>query len=148
MRSTFTLLFVLFIGATMSFAQALPSQVDQSRNSCSDYLKVKKGMDDMVKSIEEEYAKYPKFLVKFKKAQELWVSYRDAQVEMIFPEADKAQYGAFYPTCRCNWLVEFTNDRLDFLVKFVSNTYDVEPCGGAVNSKKRKSFTTFNLMEN
>ena len=148
MRSTLTLLFVLFIGATTSSAQALPSQIDQSRNSCSDYLKVKKGMDDMVKSIEEEYAKYPKFLVNFKKAQEGWVSYREAQIDMIFPEANKAQYGTLYPTCRCNWLIEFTNQRLDFLIKFVSNTYDVESCGGAVNSKKRKSFTTFNLMGN
>lgn len=148
MRVLFTLLFILFMGASSSFAQATAAQIDQSRNSCSDYLKVKKGMEDMVKSIGEEYAKYPKFLTKFKKAQESWVFYRDAQVEMIFPEADKTQYGAFYPACRCNWLVEMTNERLDFLINFVSNTYDAEPCGGAVNSKKRKSYTAFNLMEN
>lgn len=98
----------------------------------------------MVKSVEEEYAKYPKFLAKFKKAQEAWETYRDVQLEMIFPEADKAQYGGFYPTCRCNWLVEMTSERIDFLIKFVSNTNDVEPCGGVVNSKKRKSMTTFN----
>ena len=147
MKSITVLLF-LFMATSVSIAQkeqvSAKSVIDQSRNSCNDYLKTKKGMDDMVKSLEVEYAKYPKFLAKFKKAQEAWAAYRDEQLEMIFPEADKAQYGDFYPTCRCNWLVEMTNERVDFLIKFVSNTNDVEPCGGAVNSKKRKSFTTFN----
>ena len=144
MRNLLTLFFTLFIGVTMSYAQNAKPQIDQSRNSCSDYLKSKKGLEDMVKNIQEEYAKYPLFLRKFQKAQDEWASYKDAQLEMLFPEADKAEYGVFYPTCRCNWLVEFTNQRVDFLVKFVANTYDVESCGGAVNSKKRKSFMTFN----
>jgi uncharacterized protein YecT (DUF1311 family) len=144
MRSGFLLLFMLCMSTSICAAQETAPQIDQSRNSCSDYLKSKKSMEDMVKNIQEEYAKYPLFLKKFQKAQDEWASYRDAQLEMIFPETDKAQYGSFYPTCRCNWLVEFTNERMDFLVKFVANTYDVESCGGAVNSKKRKSFMTFN----
>jgi uncharacterized protein YecT (DUF1311 family) len=144
MRNLLTLFFTLFIGVTINHAQNAKPYIDQSRNSCSDYLKSKKGLEDMVKNIQEEYAKYPLFLKKFQKAQDEWASYKDAQLEMLFPEADKAEYGAFYPTCRCNWLVEFTNQRVDFLVQFVSNTYDVESCGGAVNSKKRKSFMTFN----
>jgi uncharacterized protein YecT (DUF1311 family) len=154
MRRTILLLLMLLMGASISSAQtatpksvamaASAPQIDQSRNSCSDYLKVKKGLEDMVKNIQDEYAKYPLFLKKFQKAQDEWVSYRDAQLEMLYPELDKTQYGGFYPTCRCNWLVEFTNERVDFLVKFISNTNDVEACGGAANSKKRKSFTTFN----
>jgi uncharacterized protein YecT (DUF1311 family) len=145
MRSGFLLLFLFCITTSICLAQETTTpQIDQSRNSCSDYLKSKKGMEDMVKNIQEEYGKYPLFLKKFQKAQDEWVSYREAQLEMLFPEADKAQYGSFYPTCRCNWLVEFTNERMDFLVKFVANTYDVESCGGSVNSKKRKSFMTFN----
>ncbi len=145
MGRIFMLLFILFMGASNSSAQSAgAAKIDQSRNSCSDYLKAKKGLDDMVKNIQEEYAKYPLFLKKFQKAQDEWVSYREAQLEMIFPEADKGEYGSLYPTCRCNWLVGFTNERLDFLVKFVANTNDGESCGGAVNSKKRKSFTTFN----
>ena len=144
MRNLLTLFFTLFIGVNINYAQNAKPQIDQSRNSCSDYLKSKKGLEDMVKNIQEEYAKYPLFLRKFQKAQDEWASYKDAQLEMLFPEADKAEYGVFYPTCRCNWLVEFTNQRVDFLVKFVANTYDVESCGGAVNSKKRKSFMTFN----
>jgi uncharacterized protein YecT (DUF1311 family) len=152
MRRILILLLILSMCASASFAQETTPdstiQVDQSRNSCSDYLKSKKGMEEMVKNIQTEYAHYPRFLAKFKKAQDSWSSYRDAQLEMIYPEADKTQYGGFYPTCRCNWLVDFTNQRVDYLVKFIANTYDVEPCGGAVNSKKRKSFTAFNLMIN
>jgi uncharacterized protein YecT (DUF1311 family) len=143
MRSGLILLFTLFVGTSLTYAQSA-TQIDQSRNSCSDYLKAKKGLEDMVKHIEDEYGKYPLFIKKFRKAQDEWMSYRDAQLEMLYPEADKGEYGTFYPTCRCNWLVEFTNQRLDFLVKFVSNTNEGESCGGAVNSKKRKSYTTFN----
>ena len=41
--------------------------------------------------------------MKFKKAQDALEGYRDAQSEMIFPEANKEkEYGTFYPTCRCS----------------------------------------------
>ena len=137
MRIIFSLLLSLFV------VGAMQAQSDQNRNSCSDYLRLKKEVDDVVKRINNDYARDKVFLAKFSKAQASWESYREAQLEMIFPEADKAVYGDSYPTCRCNWLLEITNERLDYLVKWVSGTDEDRACGGSRNSDKRKNFVKF-----
>ncbi|MBL7818168.1 MAG: DUF1311 domain-containing protein [Saprospiraceae bacterium] len=141
MRNTCTLILVLFLGLS---ANAQEIQIDNSRNSCSDYLKLKKEVDGVITKILDDYEKDYTFIAKFKKAQGEWESYRDAQLEMIFPAANKGIYGASYPTCRCNALVDLTNERLNYLVRWVSNTEEAKACGGSVNSTKRKSYVKFN----
>jgi uncharacterized protein YecT (DUF1311 family) len=140
MRSIFSLFLSLFVVAAMS-AQ---SQLDQNRNSCSDYLRLKKEVNDVVKRIHDDFARDKAFIAKFNRAQTAWETYRDSQMEMLFPEDDKTVYGSSYPTCRCNALVEITNERLDYLVQWVSGTNVGEVCGGSRNSDKRKSAVKFN----
>jgi uncharacterized protein YecT (DUF1311 family) len=136
---------LVFLFSLPIFAQA-PEKMDtvQTPNSCSDYLKLKKEMDDLVKKINTEYTKDRAFIPKFKKAQVAWETYRETQMDMIFPEASKVEYGSLYPTCRCNWLIDMTTQRYDFLLKWISNFDSGEACAGSVNSKKRKSYVKFN----
>ena len=138
-----TVLTLLF--SLPTHAQA-PEKLDtiHTPNSCSDYQKLKKDVDDLVKKITKEYAKDAAFLPKFKKAQAAWLTYQDTQMDMIFPETDKKVYGALYTTCRCNWLIDMTTQRFDFLLKWISNFDDGDACGGSINSKKRKSFVKLN----
>jgi uncharacterized protein YecT (DUF1311 family) len=139
----FTTLFSFFLGT--AFAQA-PEKMDtiQPPNSCNDYIQLKKDMDDLVKKINTEYAKDAAFMAKFKKTQAAWLTFRDAQMDMIFPETDKKEYGTLYYVCRCNWLIEITTHRYDFLLKWISNFDTGEACGGSINSKKRKSYVKLN----
>ena len=141
MRNTFILFMVLFMGFAVN-AQEI--QIDNSRNSCSDYLRLKKELDDVVKKILDDYERDYTFISKFKQAQSAWESYRDAQLEMLFPSSNKGIYGASYPTCRCNALVDMTNERLGYLIRWISNTEESKSCGGSVNSTKRKSYVKFN----
>lgn len=140
MRSTLTFLLVLCLSYAVT-AQEI--QIDNARNSCSDYLKLKKEIDDVTKKILDDYERDNAFISKFKKAQFAWESYRDAQLEMIFSADNKGIYGASYPTCRCNALVNMTNERLGYLVRWISNTEEAKSCGGSVNSTKRKSYVKF-----
>ena len=136
---------VLLISSSTLFAQSnTVINRNQDRNSCSDYLRLKTEVDEVYARILDDYAKDYKFIVKFKQAQNVWANYREAQLEAIFPEADKSEYGASYPTCRCNWLVEFTNARLDFLIKFIANMNE-QSCNGVMSSKKRKSFVKYDI---
>jgi uncharacterized protein YecT (DUF1311 family) len=123
---------------------AQDSKVENSRNSCSDYLHLKKEMDNVVTKILDEYVKDQVFVSKFKSAQVAWQDYRDAQLEMIFPASAKGEYGSTYPICRCNWLVDITNQRLDYLVKWLSQTNEGACCGGSANSTKRRSVAQLN----
>ncbi len=135
---------LLFFGIIVSAQSPDSVIVENNRSSCSDYLKLKKDMEDLVKKINVEYRKDGDFLAKFQKAQAIWVAYRDAQIDMIFPEADKSMYGASYASCRCNWLIDMTIQRYDLLLRWISNFDDGDTCNGSVNSKKRKSYIKFN----
>jgi hypothetical protein len=141
MRSTFIFMFALCMGLAVN---AQETQIDNSRNSCSDYLKLKKEMDNIITKILDDYARDKVFISKFKSAESAWESYRDAQLEMIFPSPNKGIYGPSYPTCRCNALVDMTNERLNYLVRWISNTEESKSCGGSINSTLRKSYIKFN----
>jgi uncharacterized protein YecT (DUF1311 family) len=145
MRNTCVFLFVLFLGTAVN---AQNTQVDNSRNSCSDYLRLKKEVDDVIAKILDDYERDYVFISKFKKAQSAWETSRDAQLEMIFPSVEKGVYGASYPTCRCNALVELANERLNYLVRWISNTEESKSCGGSVNSTKRKSYIQYYKTSN
>ena len=140
MKQGLTLLILVLAVFTQSFAQ------NSERNACGDYLKMKKEIDNAVQVIAVDHAKDHLFLSKFKSAQIAWENYKDTQLEMIFPEADKLkEYGSMYSTCRCSWLLQFANERLDYLLKWSSNTNNEEDaCNGSMNSLKRKSHIKFN----
>ena len=142
----FTIFAALTVLLSLPLHAQSPEKTDtiQTPNSCTDYLKIKKDMDDLVRKIKVEYAKDLVFIPKFKKAQLSWESYRDTQLDMIFPETDKKTYGMLYPACRCNWLIEMTTHRFDFLLKWISNFDEGDACGGSVNNKKRKSYVKLN----
>ncbi len=143
MRNILIFLFAFCWGFAVN-AQETKTEVDNARNSCSDYLKLKKEVDAISKKILDDYERDKVFIAKYKKAQAAWESYREAQLDMIFPSADKSVYGASYATCRCNALVDMTNERLTYLVRWISNTEESKSCGGSVNSTKRKSYIKFN----
>ena len=114
------------------------------RNSCSDFLKIEKEINEMVVAISTDYSADATFLSKFRHDQVEWKAYRTAQIDMIFPNTDKSVYGPSYPTCRCNWLVEMDNARKDFLLNWMQYNSNQNTCGGSINSKKRKSYVKFN----
>ena len=145
MRNTCIFLFVLFLGTAVN---AQNTKVDNSRNSCSDYLRLKKEVDDVIKKILDDYERDYVFISKFKKAQSAWETSRDAQIEMIFPSESKGIYGPSYPTCRCNAYVDLANERLNYLVKWLANTEESISCGGSVNSTKRKNYIHYNQSSN
>ena len=137
MRSTFILFLAMFFCVAVN-AQEI--KIDNARNSCNDYLKLKKEIDDVTTKIMDERARDNAFISKFRKAQFAWETSRDAQLEMIFSADNKGIYGASYPICRCNALIELTNERLDYLVRWVSNVSLSPTYDGSANAPKRKSF--------
>ena len=141
MRNTCTFLLVLFLGIAVN---AQVTKVEDSRNSCTDYLRLKKEVDDVVVKILDEYERDYAFISKFKKAQSAWETSRDAQLEMIFPSESKGIYGSSYPTCRCNALIDLANERLNYLSRWLTSAEDSKACGGSVNSSKRKGYLSYN----
>jgi uncharacterized protein YecT (DUF1311 family) len=58
---------------------------------------------------------------KIKAAQQSWLSFRDAQLEAMYPHTDKlGEYGSSYPTCALLLKIELTRQRTIMLSRMLS----------------------------
>lgn len=79
MKQKFPLAFILLMLFTQAKSQnTTTSQIDQNRNSCGDYLKLKKVIEEISGRIADDYAQDAVFITRFKKAQASWEAFRDA----------------------------------------------------------------------
>jgi uncharacterized protein YecT (DUF1311 family) len=77
------------------------------------------------------------FLQKLKAAQRLWIAFRDAHLESLYPAGDKQlEYGSAYGACRCLALVELTNRRLEELKVWLRGVPEGETCKGSVRIRR------------
>ena len=75
---------------------------------------------------------------KLKAAQKAWLAFRDAQLQAMYPAADKqAEYGSVYPTCRCAVLKELTEQRTRELKVWLDGIPEGEVCRGSVKTAAR-----------
>ncbi len=69
------------------------------------------------------------FVQKLKLAEEAWIKFRDANIEALYPEEDKAlAYGSVYPMCRAMQLSSMTDQRTEFLRRMLKST-EGDVCG-------------------
>ena len=115
-----------------AFAQ---TQMDIQDNACNDYKKANSELNSVYQKILSEYKNDKEFLVKLKKAQLAWISYRDAHIESVYPAQDKkAQYGSMYETCLCTVQKDMTIQRTEMLKLWLKGIPEGDVCTGSVKS--------------
>lgn len=111
------------------------TQSQMTADACSAYKKADLSLNDTYKKVLAGYANENVFLQKFKAAQRAWIAFRDAQLEALYPAADKqAEYGSMYSTCRCAALQELTEQRTKELQKWLDGVPEGETCRGSIKS--------------
>lgn len=90
-------------------------------------------MDSVFTAVVEKYDDSPDFIVRLKKAQKAWISYRDAHLESMYPGKNKrANYGSVYPLCASTFLVQLNNQRTEQLKKWLDGIEEGDVCAGSV----------------
>lgn len=79
-----------------------------------------------------KFAKDRVFIAKFKAAQRAWITFRDAQLEALYPEADKSAYGSAYPMCYMNEKASLTQKRTKQLRIWLDGQAEGDVCGGSI----------------
>jgi len=128
------ILLILFLTFNLTcFSQ---TQSEMNKESSNEYKKVDIELNNVYQKILFEYKSDSTFIDRLKKAQRIWITYRDAELEMKFPADNKqAEYGSVYPMCVSLYLKELTENRIENLKVWLSGIEEGDVCVGSVKSK-------------
>lgn len=109
-----------------------PTQGDLNFQAKSEFDRADEKLNEYYNLIFELYAENPVFLEKLLTAQRLWIQFRNAHLESIFPEIVRGQniYGSVYPMCYYIKLSQITWERVIFLESFITPRIQGDVCNG------------------
>lgn len=111
------------------------TQIELNENATKDYEKADKELNSVYQNILKEYSQDTAFIRNFKKAQRLWIQFRDVQMLAKYPDRKKGYYGSVQPMCWILYKTELTTDRTKKLNMWLEKTEEGDVCSGSVNIK-------------
>jgi uncharacterized protein YecT (DUF1311 family) len=134
--------------AALLFSMMATQACGATKDSCYDTAKTQfelnecaagdlKEADDELNRVYREILKRNAhdavFLERLKSAQRAWISFRDAELEALFPDPEKqVAYGSAYPMCYANWKKKITVQRTQQLRKWLTGTEEGDVCTGSL----------------
>ena len=114
------LIFSVFLGLNI-FGQ---TQVEINMSSCEKFQEKDKELNLVYSYIIELYSIDTVFIEKLCLTQNNWIKLRDSDLATYMLEEE--YYGSFATSCRCSFLTELTEQRIDFLNKWANGNYNAE----------------------
>ncbi|WP_438423700.1 lysozyme inhibitor LprI family protein [Aquimarina macrocephali] len=131
MNRLFLILFLTF--KLTCFSQ---TQSEMNKDANNEYQKADTELNEVYQNILTEYKSDTIFIDRLKKTQRIWISYRDAELEMKFPVKNKqTEYGSVYPMCVSYFLKELTEERIEKLKVWLIGVEEGDVCSGSVKIK-------------
>jgi uncharacterized protein YecT (DUF1311 family) len=127
MKYLFSLL--LCLTCSMSFAQA-PAETKKAISLNQESADVE--LNRIYQQILKDYQSDTAFIAKLKISQRIWIRFRDAELNMKFPDSNPGYYGSIYPECKALYLEELTRVRTKTLMVWLKGIEEGELCRGSV----------------
>ena len=138
MKQIATLIFLAF--SLSSFSQ---TQLEMNIEANEAYKESDNELNQVYKKVSLKYKSDTAFISALKKTQRLWISFRDAELEMKFPADNKRlEYGSVYPMCVSLFLKDFTDKRTERLRDWLIGGEDGEVCQGSAGVRKKINYPT------
>jgi uncharacterized protein YecT (DUF1311 family) len=80
-----------------------------------------------------EYKTDTVFIKNLKIAQQQWIKFRDAEIDMMYPEREYGYYGSMYPMCRSLYEKELTDERTKKLKRWLKDDRQDNGCTTSIN---------------
>ena len=126
---------IILFGTSILDAQ---TQGELDEQACGQFHKVDVALNETYSKILREYARDQQFIAKLKTAQRAWLTFRDAELEALYPKDNKqAEYGTVYPMCHCSELQFLTEERTKQLKRWLDGTLEGDVCAGSVKTARR-----------
>ncbi|HCI69335.1 MAG TPA: DUF1311 domain-containing protein [Balneola sp.] len=121
--------FLILLPCSKIIAQ---TQLEMNAAALEEFQQSEQKMDSVFTTILEKYHDQSEFLSQLKKAQEVWLKFRDAHVESLFPEPDKRFYGSAYSFCASSALLELNKQRIEQLMVWLKGSEEGDICSGSI----------------
>lgn len=129
----YILCILTFVFCQITFGQ---SQTEMNQEAYAHYKEKDAELNLVYNKILKEYGNEKDFIINLKKAQNIWIQFRDAEMAMRFPKEDKGlHYGSVYPMCRSYILAEMTEQRTNKLKVWLEGIEEGEVCLGTIKMK-------------
>lgn len=122
----------IFVSLQQNSAQANNyTQADMNNQAYQDFKKADDDLNKVYKQVLEKYKDDKVFIAKFKKAELAWIKFKDAEIEVIYPDEDKSNYGSVYPMCVNGIATEMTKQRTKKLKLWLKGIQEGDVCAGS-----------------
>jgi len=112
------------------------TQRDMNEDAATIFKEADKKLNSLYQKILKDYADDPVFIASFKKAQRCWITFRDAQLKMKYPDREPGYYGSIQPMLETRYLTELTKDRIKALQVWIDGVQEGDISGGTVRVKQ------------
>jgi uncharacterized protein YecT (DUF1311 family) len=126
------IIFIAFISLT-EFSQ---TQGDMNEKANESYKKADKELNDIYKTILNDYKSDTIFIRNLKASQRIWITFRDAELKVKYPETEPGHYGSVYPMCVSIYLERLTRERIKTLKEWIDGIEEGDVCIGSVKMKE------------
>jgi uncharacterized protein YecT (DUF1311 family) len=123
---------IFCLSASFCFGQ---TQSDLNDSAASNYQKADKELNAVYHQILKEYRSDTAFIRNLKNAQRLWILFRDAEMNAIFPDRPDG-YGSVQPMCWSMEITGLTQERTEKLKVWLDGIEEGDVCIGSVKMKK------------
>ena len=128
----FILAILICFSCSIGFAQ---TQLEMNQQANDSYKKVNKELNEIYKQILIEYKTDTVFIKNLKSSQRIWITFRDAELKVKYPERETEYYGSIHPVCVANYLEKLTRERINTLKVWITGIEEGDCCSGSVKMK-------------
>jgi uncharacterized protein YecT (DUF1311 family) len=128
------LLIVLCFSYLSIFSQ---SQAEMNEKANEAFKKADKELNEIYKTILTDYKSDTLFIKNLKSSQRIWITFRDTELKVKYPETEAGYYGCVYPMCVSIYLEQLTLDRIKTLKVWIDGIEEGDVCTGSVKTKEK-----------
>jgi len=121
---------ITFICST-AFSQ---TQIDLNNEACTAFKKADSTLNGVYQKILAEYKSDSIFIRNLKASQRIWITFRDAELKMKYPEREPGYYGSIHPLCVEDYLEKLTGERIRTLSTWLQGIEEGDACFGSVKT--------------
>ena len=133
-KSILTIIALIVVGALWTEAGA-QTQGEMNQDAAGEFKAADKELNAIYQQILEDYADDETFIANLKEAQRCWITFRDAQLKMKYPDREPGYYGSIQPMCEAMYLTELTQERIKTLNLWIDGVAEGDACAGTVRVK-------------
>jgi uncharacterized protein YecT (DUF1311 family) len=124
------ILFLLFL--YFGSLAAAQNQAELNAEALKSYKKADMELNKIYQQIQKEYISDTVFLKNLKASQRTWITFRDAELKMKYPETDPTAYGTSHSMCLSIYMEKLTKERIKTLKVWLEGVKEGDICAGSV----------------